>query len=362
MTPGVTLTLWDSRGLPEALASSSALLASALPLAVQLHAGPKGMVDDGQRVADEVRRLVPGVRLVAGLAWDGWIEEYDRATAPRRAQIEAVYLRAVKAAHAAGAELLVINSEAKGKTYPRAARLLGARLIDATRATCPGLLLGHTSFDHPHYHPEERGGGGRIDADDEGYPWSVYLGGAAAKAVEGLVLPTTGRVDVALPQVYAAPAAPEDGRERPIAPRGALASRLASHRRSWARAVALGWIDAATPVVPYVQGHHVDARDTAALGAVEPSLAVWAASSRLDAHGAAAVRVLCAAGRRTLRLAGLAGLDLAAGVAWGQARLGLVADGAWGPRSRAACAAWQSAHGLPASGSLDDATLYALAS
>ena len=361
MTPGVAVTLWDAAGLQRAFAGARPLLVAAQPQAVQLHAGPQGLADSVGRVADQVRAVVPDAVLWSGVAWDGWIEDYDRATPARQAEVERLYLRAIKACAAEGVVLTVINSEAKGKTYPRAARLLGARLIDATRATCPGLLLGHTSFDHPHYHPEERGNGGRIDADDEGYPWSVYLGGAAALAVAGLVLPSTGRVDVAMPQVYGALPAPEDGQERPIAPRGALASRLASHRRSWARAVALGWIDAAAPVVPYVQLHHVDARDTAALGATEPTLAGWAASSRLDAHGAAAVRVLGAARRRTLRLAGLAGLDLAAAVAWGQARLGLVADGAWGPRSRAACAAWQSAHGLPTSGSLDDATLYALA-
>lgn len=360
MTPGLTLTLWDANGLGAALASSRALLADARPPGVQLHAGPQGLIADVGRAADEVRRLVPGVALAAGVAWDGWIEDYDRATAARQAEVERLYLRAVKAAHGAGVGLLVINSEAKGKTYPRAARLLGARLIDQVRATCPGLQLGHTSFDHPHYHPEERDNGGRIDADDEGYPWSVYLGGAAARAVAGLVLPNSGRVDVAMPQVYAAPAAPEDGAQRPIAPRGALAARLASHRRSWARAVALGWIDAAAPVVPYVQLHHVDARDTAALGAVEPSLAGWAASSRLDDHGRAAVRALCAARRGELTLSGLTGLDLAAAVAWAQSRLGLTADGAWGPRSRAACAAWQSAHGLPATGELTADTLAAL--
>jgi peptidoglycan hydrolase-like protein with peptidoglycan-binding domain len=46
---------------------------------------------------------------------------------------------------------------------------------------------------------------------------------------------------------------------------------------------------------------------------------------------------------------------------WAQSRLGVVADGAWGPKSRAACMAFQAAHPLPATGTLDDATLAALA-
>lgn len=170
MIPGVAVTLWDAGGLSRALEGSRALLAAARPQAVQLHAGPQGLADSVGRVADQVRALVPDAVLWSGVAWDGWIEDYDRATPARQAEVERLYLRAIKACRAAGVGLLVINSEAKGKTYPRAARLLGARLIDQTRATCPGLLLGHTSFDHPHYHPEERDHGGRIDADDEGYP------------------------------------------------------------------------------------------------------------------------------------------------------------------------------------------------
>lgn len=43
-----------------------------------------------------------------------------------------------------------------------------------------------------------------------------------------------------------------------------------------------------------------------------------------------------------------------------QASLGVETDGRWGPRSRAACSAWQTAHGLPATGLADDATLAAM--
>lgn len=46
---------------------------------------------------------------------------------------------------------------------------------------------------------------------------------------------------------------------------------------------------------------------------------------------------------------------------WAQGQLGLEVDGAWGPASAAACRAFQGAHGLPATGVLDDATLDALA-
>lgn len=46
---------------------------------------------------------------------------------------------------------------------------------------------------------------------------------------------------------------------------------------------------------------------------------------------------------------------------WGQSRLNLDPDGAWGPKSHAACARWQAAKGLPSTGELDGPTLAALA-
>lgn len=53
-------------------------------------------------------------------------------------------------------------------------------------------------------------------------------------------------------------------------------------------------------------------------------------------------------------------LQRSALVRWAQARLGVVADGAWGPRSSAACSAFQVAHALPATGTLDEPTARAL--
>lgn len=53
-------------------------------------------------------------------------------------------------------------------------------------------------------------------------------------------------------------------------------------------------------------------------------------------------------------------LQRAALVRWCQYALGVVADGQWGARSAGACAAFQRAHGLPATGELTDATIDAL--
>lgn len=365
---GVLLTLWHSNGLARALEESRAFLREVRPQVVQLHAGPQNLTTSVARVARSVRELLPGVVLIVGVAWDGWIENYNRADPAKaegraeRQRIEDTYLAAVKAAYDAGCVMVVINSEAKGKQYPRAARALGAKLIDAIRGACPGMLLAHTAYDHPHYHPEERNHGGHLDADDEGYPWSVYLGGAAARRVEGLVLPSTGRVDVSMEQIYAAPAATEGG-HTPMADLGALGRRIASSRSSFARAEALDWIDPTVAHVGYQQMHHIPAAAIAGCNARTPRVAFWASPTRMDAHGRAGVAVLAKARRGELTLDGADALTAAAIRAWAQGRLGIdggTAWGTWGPKSRAACAEYQARVGITASGELDAATLTAL--
>jgi len=348
------LTLWSGDGLPSAVQVATPLLLDARPAVVQLHAGPQGLRDHLRAAAFRVRATLPDVALWVGVAWDGWVDEVTAATVDR--VIERVYLPAAKAARDIGAELLVINSEAAGKVHPKAARLLACVAIDRIRAECPGLAIGHTAYDHPHYHPEERDHGGKIDPDEEGYPWSAYLGGAQAKAA-GVELPKSGPVDLELPQRYAAPAKPE-GRPQPMAGVGSLQRRIAGSRASFARAAALGWIDPAVPVLSYVQAHHVDARDTAAVGASQP-LALWAAPTRLDDHGRRALRVLCAAERGELG-ADLGQTDWPVITAWAQGRVGAVGDGQWGAKSTAAALDWLRERGLDGDGRFGAELLKAL--
>lgn len=353
LTARHALTLWSADGLPRAVRDALPLLREARPAVGQLHAGPKGLAADARRCADQVRAELPGVRLWVGVAWDGWVDQVTAASVQRL--VERYYLPAAEAAHAVGAELFVINSEAAGKLHPASARILAVAAIDRIRAEYPGLAIGHTAYDHPHYHPEERNHGAKIDPDEEGYPWSAYLGGAVAREA-GVATPRTGPVDLELPQRYAAPAAPEGGGPTPVAAVGALPRRVAASVASYARAAALGWIDPAVPVRSYVQAHHVDARDTVAVGATQP-LALWAAPSRIDDHGRRALRVLCAAERGELVLGGP---DLPVVTAWAQGRVGAGGDGQWGAKSTAAAATWLRAKGLGGDGRLDAALLAAL--
>lgn len=348
ITPRHAVTVWASDGLPSSVAHALPLLREARPAVVQLHAGPQGLTEHARQAAADVRAALPGVVLWVGVAWDGWVDDATSEAAALRL-VERVYLPAAKVARGIGAELLVINSEAAGKLHPAAARLLACVAIDRIRAACPGLAIGHTAYDHPHYHPEERDHGGRIDPDDEGYPWSAYLGGEAARAA-GVRLPATGPVDLELPQRYAAPAKPE-GRPQPVATVGALPARIKASAASFAIAVERGWVDPAVPVRSYIQAHHVDARDTASVGAREP-LALWAAPTRLDDHGRRALRVLGAAERHELGPAHLAGPDAPVVRAWMQGRVGAAGDGDWGPKSTAAAAAWLRDRNLDGDGRL----------
>lgn len=353
--PGHALTLWSADGLPASVTGSLPLLREARPGRVQLHAGPLGLRDHAGAAAEAVRKALPGVRLWVGVAWDGWVDEVTPASV--EGLVERVYLPAARAAAQVGAELLVIDHEAAGELHPAQGRTLACAAIDAIRRECPGLALGHTAYDHPHFHPEERNHGGRIDADDEGYPWSAFLGGEEARAA-GVAMPASGPVDLELPQRYAAPAKPE-GKPAPTASLGALARRVAASRASFARAEALGWIDPGVVIRSYVQAHHVRSEDTAAFGATE-SLALWAAPTRIDDDGRRALRVLCRAERGELVTADLATADAGTVTAWAQGRVGASGDGVWGTQSMAACRAWLQRRGLDGDGRLDGRTLTAL--
>jgi hypothetical protein len=363
--PPVLLTLYHGDGVVAAAEGAAALLRRLAPapgeapcFGVQLHAAPRdgsAHYDDADRA---VRAIAPGIYRAAGLAFDGWVANYDASNARGRQTIVDLYRGAARNAfREAGCRLFVLNPEAAGKQHPAAMRGLAADVIDGIRADCPGMALGHTAYDRPTSHAEERGNGGALDADDEGYPHSVFYGGYEARAVVGVRLPVTGRVDVGAPQVYAAPAKDPATGNVPMAAVGALARREAAHVASWQRACALKWIDPTCPVIPYVQIHHVRAEDTVALCVRRGRIFAWAAPTRMDDDGAAALLVLVRAARGTLTLSGLSPTELRAATAWVQARIGATPDGRWGDKSAKAAADVQKRAGLSARGEFDQTLL-----
>lgn len=356
LADGEAVTVWSADGLRTAVRNALPLLRRTRPAIVQLHAGPQGLAEHLASQAELVRAAVPDVRVWVGVAWDGWVDDVAEGADVRRI-VERVYLPAARAAKAIGAELLVINSEAAGKLHPKAARALACAAIDAIRAEHPGLLLGHTAYDHPDYHDEERSNG-LIDGDDEGYPWSAYLGAPELRgAVSGLLLPASGPVDLELPQVYAAPAKDPITKRQPMASVGALLKRAKGSAASFERAVKRGWIDPRIPVRPYVQAHHVRAQDTAGHVARAGLGCLWAAPTRLDDEGVRALEILTRGRRGELGAGDVANPIV---IAWAQGRLDLVPDARWGPASIAACRAHQRRAGILDTGQLTPATLVSL--
>jgi hypothetical protein len=353
---GEGVTVWSADGLRAAVDNALPLLRRTRPAIVQLHAGPQGLTEHLASQAALVRAAVPGVRIWVGVAWDGWVDDVAEGADVRRI-VERVYLPAARAARDIGAELFVINSEAAGKIHPRAARALAVAAIDAIRAECPGLLIGHTAYDHPDYHDEEQGNR-VVDGDDEGYPWSAYYGAPELRgSVSGLLLPASGPVDLGLPQVYAAPAKDPITKRQPMASAGALLKRAKGSAESFARAVAAGWIDPRVPQRPYVQAHHVRAQDTAGHVARARLGCLWAAPTRLDAEGVRALEVLTRGRRGELGAGDVADPVV---IAWAQGRLGLDPDARWGNLSTAACREHQRRAGILDTGTLTAATLVSL--
>lgn len=297
-------TLWGSKGIVSAWRDARDLLVRAQPPAVQLHTWEPG------RVASEVRRDIPGVRIVVGVGIDGIAR--DVATGKLSVERGAAQMAMLaRRASDVGAEAIVWNAEAGWKrspTHPERARIVSLvrEGLAAVALAVPRLAQWHTAYDHPSYHST--------------YPWEAWLGPGSP-------------VLASLPQVYAAPG------DDTMAHRGALPAREARALASWAAAVRAGWVrpDAPEGSVgdltdvdwhPYYQAHHVPARDTIAAAVGRHTVCLWAYPTRADEDGRRALLALCELRRR--------GHWTRDGVRTFQREAGLVADGVAGPRTLAA--------------------------
>lgn len=297
-------TLWGSKGIASAWRDARDLLVRAQPPAVQLHTWEPG------RVADDVRRAIPGVRVIVGVGIDG----IARDVATGKLSVERGAAQMVMLARRAsdvGAEAIVWNAEAGWKrppSHPERARIVALvrEGLAAVARTAPRLVQWHTAYDHPSYHST--------------YPWEAWLGPGSP-------------VLASLPQVYAAPG------DDTMAHRGALPAREARALASWAAAVRAGWVRPDEPEGsvgdltdvdwhPYYQAHHVPARDTIAAAVGRHTVCLWAYPTRADEDGRRALLALCELRRR--------GHWTRDGVRTFQREAGLVADGVVGPRTLAA--------------------------
>lgn len=292
LAPAVVVTVWNDPGCAKSRPMLERLARAAAPgdLAVAVHS-----TDPGAEGVAVVRAL--GLRLWCALPYDPIAREL-RA----KGQGAAVALARRYADRAAKhrPEVVELNGEATWK--PGAGASLGdlaATVRDClatTRAAC-GVPLAWTSFDHLGYH--------RL-------PWGAIYG--------------AGGVDLATPQVYAAPA---EG----IGDHHAAAGRLAAYAAQWAAMVRAGTVRAdlapgGAGHIVYSQVHHLTTAAAVRVLDSSDTSRAWALPTRCDDAGLRALEVLLTARRLHGRSAGA--------VRRAQAAHGLVEDGIAGPKTLAA--------------------------
>ena len=283
LAPAVVVTVWNDPGCAKSRPMLERLARAAAPgdLAVAVHS----TAPSAASVA-VVRDI--GLRLWCALPYDPIAKELRAKGAGKAAALARVYADRC-AVHRP--EAVELNGEAAWKPGDGASLdALGALARDclATTRASVGVPLAWTSFDHLGYH--------RL-------PWGAIYG--------------AGGVDLATPQVYAAPA---EG----VGDHHAAAGRLAAYAAQWAAMVRAGTVRA--DLAPggaghavYGQVHHLTtAAAVRVLDATDTSRA-WALPTRCDDAGLRALEALLAARRLHGRAAGA--------IRRAQAAHGLVVDG-----------------------------------
>lgn len=299
-------TLWHSDGIAAGWELADDLIVAAQPPAVQLHAW------EPAKVADRVRRLVPGVALVVGVGVDSIARSVAKGSWSVARGV-ATMVDLAQRAVAVGAVAICWNAEAGWKRPPNTAERtrieqLVREGLAAVASRFPALLQWHTAYDHPSYHST--------------YPWKAWLGPGSP-------------ITASFPQVYAAP---EGGL---MAHRGALPAREVRSLASWSQGVRAGWIRPDVPEGapgddtdvdwrPYYQLHHVAVADTVASAVAHPLVALWALPTRADAAGRRAFVALTLLARLGFWGEGAVQQFQAAHPEAGGA------DGVYGPRTEAA--------------------------
>lgn len=292
VAPAVVVTAWNDVGGAKSRAALERLARAAAPgdLAVAVHSTAPSVAS-----ATAVRDL--GARLWIALPYDPIARELRAKGSGRAVALARVYADRA-AAHRP--EVVELNGEALWKPDERAsAEALAALMRDClatTRAAC-GVPLAFTSFDHLRFH--------RL-------PWAAIYG--------------AGGVDLATPQVYAAPV---EG----VGDHHAAAGRLAAYTAQWAAMVRSGTVRAdlapgATGHVVYGQIHHLTTAAVVRVLDSSDTSRAWALPTRCDAAGVLALEALLTARRLHGRSAGA--------IRRAQAAHGLDVDGVCGPATLAA--------------------------
>lgn len=281
--PAVTLALWSPRGLADAVANATELLARVRPTCVMLHDSPSQLQTHAPAAVAGVRKLLgQGQRVWLGVAADAGISDARMGTLGP----DELLRRREGVAHLAadlGCDAVMWNAEAAWKQRVAGFNAVDAdMLVESVHGLLPTLMQAHTAYDQPTLHGS--------------YPWKAWSG-----------------VDLYAPQIYWAGG-------------GTGAARLAAHRSSWGHAVSIGWLRAG-PIAPYLQCHGCTVRDLCMVADQFDGASFWC-SSEIDDDGIRAMSALVEIDLRGFRGPGR--------VAAFQASAGLVADGIVGARTLAA--------------------------
>ena len=287
---GVGFTFWNGRNLRTALTPEMrSLIDETQPDILDVHAGPDRLAGATAYLVGELRKIAPKARFHIGLGWDYWLGAYiaGRVSA---STCEKHLVDTADLAVAVGAEAIVHDAEAACKADSHKTSLIGQAVITQIRDEHPGLIQGHTAYDHPTLHSDDADGVYDDRKVIDEYAWRVFC------ALLG--------VDWEVPQNYVAP----DGGLSFASP-GALRRRCESSKRSFDRAKQLGWVRLDIPIDTYMQGHHVPYSQTATMGCEYDVVKIWcgpkiADGGRLDESGAWALRMLCAMERAGIRRPG----------------------------------------------------------
>lgn len=280
MIAGCVPILWSSTSLQHALDASLPLLDRARPRTVAIHPTSTRRLDVAatMRVVDDLRR-----RGVEHVVIEIGADYYAVAPALQRKRIAPL----VELLAQSGARDLVINAEAAWKQP--GAECYVQPLLDALPHEI-NLVL--SSYDQPARHAA--------------FPWRAFL--RAERAIEYA------------PQCYTA-------RAGAISDRRELVARVRASIASVDTAIRRGWIDRPASLIG-MQAYSHAARALIETALTRRAALLWASPSRIDSEGVLAIAALCELERR--------GYTGATALRDYQRAEGLLHDGLWGPRTRAA--------------------------
>lgn len=160
--PGIGVALYDGTMRKSTLlkARTRLILGDAQPDIVMPHCGPRGILgqdpddphgDGAGPVVDELRKLLPTVRIWYGIGCDGWTDYLaaNNCSAAAQKQVKTLLVKLSRDAVANGVEAIVWDQELAAKKNPTAGRCFAKLAVTTFREETPHILQGHTAYDHP---------------------------------------------------------------------------------------------------------------------------------------------------------------------------------------------------------------------